>query len=307
MIDSGKIKVCLWFDNQAEEAASFYTSIFENSDIKKTSYYSKEGYDIHKKPEGSVMTVDFCLENIDFIGLNGGPTFTMNPSISFFLNFDPSKDQNASKTLDTFREALLPGGLELMALDEYPFSKKYCWLQDRFGVSWQLMLTNPAGEERPFIIPSFLFGGTDNYKAEGAIDFYTKVFHHSKVGNIARNPDIKDTLGTTRLMFGDFMIENAWFAAMDSGMDLDFYFNEAISIMIECTTQEEIDYYWDQLTTGGEEGPCGWLKDKFGVSWQVTPRLLSELLSGSDREKAERVTEAYMQMKKIDLRKLTAI
>ncbi len=185
-------------------------------------------------PEGSVMTVEFELEGFKFIALNGGPLFKFTPAVSFFLNFDPSRDQKAREHIDAMWEKLAAGGTALMPLDKYPFSERYGWIQDKYGVSWQLILSNPEGEQRPFIVPSLLFVGDVAGRAEEAIDFYTSVYRNSKRGATARygkdqSPDKEGTL-----MFADFMIENQWFAAMDSAYDHKFTFNEAISLMVEC-------------------------------------------------------------------------
>ncbi|WP_028978842.1 VOC family protein [Sporocytophaga myxococcoides] len=149
-----RIIPCLWFDDQAEEAAKFYTSIFKNSKITKTSYYGEEGFEFHKKKAGTVMVVSFEIEGQQYNALNGGPLFK---------------------------------------------------------------------------------------------------------------------------------------------------FSEAVSLQVMCENQTEIDYYWAKLTQGGEEGPCGWLKDKFGFSWQVVPTILEEMLTDPDIKKRERVMKAYLQMKKYDI------
>ena len=151
-----RISPCLWFDDQAEEAATFYTSVFDNARILSVTRYGEEGFEIHGRPAGSVMTVVFELEGHTFTALNGGPVFT---------------------------------------------------------------------------------------------------------------------------------------------------FNEAVSFQIHCDTQEEIDHYWTKLGEGGDPSAqqCGWLKDRFGVSWQVTPRITEELLNGDDREKANRVMRALLGMKKLDI------
>jgi predicted 3-demethylubiquinone-9 3-methyltransferase (glyoxalase superfamily) len=154
-MEDNRMTICLWFDNQAEEAASFYTSVFKNSNIEGIVRYGSEGHEIHGGKKGSVMTVSFTINGQRFIALNGGPLFK---------------------------------------------------------------------------------------------------------------------------------------------------FTEAVSFQIFCENQQEIDYYWDKLTQGGQEGQCGWLKDKFGVSWQVIPSLLPQLLS--DPEKSDRVTKAFLQMKKFDVEKL---
>jgi predicted 3-demethylubiquinone-9 3-methyltransferase (glyoxalase superfamily) len=157
-ISAQKITPCLWFDNQAEEAANFYVSIFKNSKTGRISRYGKEGHEIHGKEAGTVMTVEFDIEGQRFTALNGGPHFK---------------------------------------------------------------------------------------------------------------------------------------------------FTEAISLQVHCETQEEIDYFWNRLTKGGEEGPCGWLKDKYGLSWQIVPTALPEMLMDADPAKAQRVTKAFLQMRKFDIAELT--
>lgn len=155
-----KITPCLWFDGQAEDAAKFYVSVFKNAKLGRISRYSKAGNDVHGRPAGSVMTVEFELDGQNFVGLNGGPHFK---------------------------------------------------------------------------------------------------------------------------------------------------FTEAVSFQIHCETQEEVDHYWAALSKGGEEGPCGWLKDKFGLSWQVVPTALIEMLTGPDAAKVERVTDAFLKMKKFDIAKLRQV
>jgi predicted 3-demethylubiquinone-9 3-methyltransferase (glyoxalase superfamily) len=154
-----KITPCLWFDDQAEQAAKFYTEVFKNSRIKKISRYGKEGYEIHHRPEGSVMTVEFELDGQTFTALNGGPIFKLN---------------------------------------------------------------------------------------------------------------------------------------------------EAISLQVDCATQEEVDYYWEKLSEGGDEKAqqCGWLKDKYGLSWQIVPRVLVEMLNDPDAKKSQRVMAALLKMKKIEIETL---
>ncbi len=149
-----KITPCLWFDTQAEEAAKFYASVFKNSKIGKISRYGKEGFEVHGKKAGTVMTVEFELEGQKFLALNGGPHFK---------------------------------------------------------------------------------------------------------------------------------------------------FNEAVSFQVHCETQQEIDHFWSELAKEGEEGPCGWLKDKFGLSWQVIPKALPEMLTDGNSETAQRVMRSMLQMRKIDI------
>lgn len=150
------MSICLWFDRQAEEAANFYTSIFKNSAITHVSRYGKEGFEFHRMPEGTAMVVNFKINDLDIMALNGGPIFK---------------------------------------------------------------------------------------------------------------------------------------------------FSEAVSIVVKCETQTEIDYLWEALTKGGQESQCGWLKDRYGLSWQIIPSVLAALMS--DPERSQRVMKAFLQMKKFDIDKLT--
>lgn len=299
-----KIAISLWFDNNAEEAAEFYLSVFNDSNKRGVVRYPSVGQEIHGGAAGSVMTVDFDLAGLRFTALNGGPLFTFNPSTSFILNFDPSRDDDAAGTLDRYWDKLSEGGTILMEKQAYPFSKQYGWVQDKFGISWQLMLTNPEGEDRPFITPQLMFAGDNTNKAEEAMTFYTSIFNDSRMGTLARYPEDTGPANAGSLMFADFMIEGTWMSAMDSGVEHSHIFNEAISFIVNCDTQEEIDYYWEKLSAVPEAEQCGWLKDKFGVSWQIVPRALDELMAGGDEEKYKRSFAAMMKMKKLDIETL---
>jgi predicted 3-demethylubiquinone-9 3-methyltransferase (glyoxalase superfamily) len=295
-----KIVPHLWFDTQAKEAAAFYTSVFPDSRITS-------GTTLHDTPSGDADVVTFDLAGHQFMAISAGPLFRFNPSISFILNFDPSRDENARKTLDAMWQRLSEGGTAIMPLDRYPFSERYGWIADRYGVSWQLILSDPEGEERPFIVPSLMFVGSNAGRAEEAIEFYTSVFRNARRGEVARygkgqEPDEEGTI-----MFADFMLEDQWFAAMDSAREHDFGFNEAISLLVECQTQDEIDYYWEKLSAAPEAEQCGWLKDKFGVSWQVSPADLGTMMNEGTPEQVARVTEAFLEMKKFDLAKLRQV
>jgi predicted 3-demethylubiquinone-9 3-methyltransferase (glyoxalase superfamily) len=288
----------LWFDKQAREAAEFYVSAFPDSRITNL-------ITLRNTPSGDCDVVSFELSGQPFVAIDAGPLFKFNPSVSFILNFDPSKDQRARENLDGLWDKLTPGGTVLMPPGEYPFSKRYGWLQDKYGLSWQLILSDPKGEERPFITPSLLFVGAVCGKAEEASDFYLSVFRNTKRGMIARYPAGMEPEKEGAIMFTDFMLENQWFAAMDSAREHRFAFNEAISFMVSCDTQEEIDYYWEKLSAVPEAEQCGWLKDKYGLSWQVTPSAMNEMMQKGTPEQIARVTQAFLKMKKFDLAELS--
>ena len=294
MQTKNKIAPHLWFDKEAKEAAEFYCSLFPASKIKNSTT-------IHNTPSGDCDIVSFNLWGQPFMAISAGPFFRFNPSVSFMVNFDPSKDGAAEQHLNSVWEKLSEGGSALMPLDEYPFSKRYGWVKDKYGLSWQLMLSNPDGEQRPFIVPSLLF--TENVwgKAEEASEFYISVFKNAKRGGIHKYPAGMEPDKEGTVMFTDFMIENQWFAAMDSAREHGYAFNEAVSFMILCDTQDEIDYYWEKLSAFPESEQCGWCKDKYGLSWQVSPTVMNEMLTKGTREQVDRLTQAFLKMKKFNI------
>jgi predicted 3-demethylubiquinone-9 3-methyltransferase (glyoxalase superfamily) len=298
-----KIISHLWFDKEAKEAAAFYTSLFPNSKIRTTTV-------LRDTPSGDCDVVAFNLWGHEFMSISAGPYFKFNPAISFMVNFDPlffkgsSPEREARTKIDEVWKKLSEDGSILMPLDSYPFSERYGWLQDKYGVSWQLILTNPQGDPRPAIMPSLLFVDKNTGRAEEAIDFYVSVFKDSRKGDVFRyGPDQKpDEEGT--VMFADFILEQQWFAAMDSAREHNFGFNESISFMVQCNTQEEIDYYWKKLSAVPQAEQCGWLKDKFGLSWQINPAALDKMLNDKDQRRVKRVTQAFLKMKKFNLAEL---
>jgi predicted 3-demethylubiquinone-9 3-methyltransferase (glyoxalase superfamily) len=291
-----KIIPNLWFDRQAEEAAHFYTDTFKNSAVGNVTRASKAGYEVHGLREGTVMNIEFEIEGMRFIGINGGPIFKFNPAISFLV---ACATKNEVEQL--WKALSQGGGPALMDLGVYPFSERYGWTQDRYGLSWQIMFmgNRPINQK---IIPTLMFVKEQWGKTEEAVNLYTSIFRGSKIGEIMRygKGEEPDKEGTVK--HAGFTLKGQDFAAMDSAHKHDFSFNEAVSLMVECRTQAEIDYYWRGLTAnGGQESVCGWLKDRFGVSWQVAPAILGKMLRDRDQEKVERVTNAFLKMTKFDI------
>jgi len=284
-----KITPHLWFNKEAKQAAEFYTSVFPESKVNFTTK-------IKDTPSGDCDIVGFEVMGYSFMGISAGPEYIFNPSIGIMVNFDPSQDKHARKRIDEVWEKLSEGGNTLMPLDKYPFSERYGWTEDKYGFSWQLIYTNPEGDERPLIIPSLLFVSDECDQAEAATDFYLSVFKNTKRGALARYPAGSEPNKEGAIMFTDFTLEGQWFAAMDaSALMHDFAFNEAVSFMILSKDQEEIDYYWEKLSAVPESEQCGWLKDKYGVSWQIIPENMGELMSVNP----EKTTPAMLKMKKI--------
>jgi predicted 3-demethylubiquinone-9 3-methyltransferase (glyoxalase superfamily) len=292
-----KITPNLWFDGNAKAAVDFYVSAFPDSRILSTSYYpnsAEEGLaDFQLDLAGRELAVDFEIGNQQFTAINAGPDFQLNPSVSFMVNFDPSRDKGAREHLDELWSKLIDGGEALMSLGSYSFSKRYGWVKDRYGLTWQLILTNPEGEPRPSIIPSLMFIGKNTNHAEEAINFYVSVFKDAKLGTLARYGEDAGPATAGSLMFSDFTLAGQWFAAMDSGVEHDFNFNEAVSFAVICKDQDEIDYFWEKLSYVPESEQCGWCKDRYGLSWQIVPENIGELMKRSD------AFAKMMQMKKL--------
>lgn len=285
-----KITPHLWFDKEAQEAARFYTSLFKNSKIKSINT-------LDNTPSGSVDLVSIELAGQEFALISAGPLFKFNPSVSFLIACGTKDEVNA------FWEELSEGGSVMMPLQEYPFSEWYGWTQDRYGLSWQVMLMG----ERPGtqkITPTLMFVGPVCGKAKEAIDFYASVFSDSSIGAIMRYENGEDPDKPGTIKHASFTLEGQHFAAMDSARMHDFAFNEAISFIINCEGQEQVDYYWNKLSADPKAEQCGWLKDKYGLSWQVVPTEMAQMMASGDSVKLARVTEAFLEMKKFDIAKL---
>ena len=279
-----RIIPAIWCDAAADEVARFYADVF------------REGSVVEQAP-GLAATVSIHGFRLSLI--NGGDQYAPNPSISCILNFDPllfGGEDQARAYLDELYERLSGGGV-LMELGEYPFSARYTWVRDRFGMTWQLMLTDPAGEPRPFILPSFMFGGTNHANAEEATEAWIALFDDAHRGALRRYEEGGPMKAGT-VMFTDFTLRGTWMTAMDSGAFHDLTFTPGVSMIISCRDQEEIDRYWTGLSAVPEAERCGWCIDRWGVSWQVVPRNIAELMAdAATREK-------ILHMGKIDLTRL---
>ena len=278
-----KIQTFIWFKDQAEEAAKLYTSGIKNSKIVSTM----------PGPGGKPMGVTVSLDGRELILFNGGPLYNPTASISFTL-YCASEEE-----IDGVWKVLSDGGKVIMELAQYPWAKKYSWVEDKFGVSWQLTFSQ---ERRP-VTPSFLFNAAQQGKAEEAINLWTSQFPNSTINFISRyEAGEPGPLG--QIKFCSFTLEGLDFIAMDSGHPMDVPFTPGISMFINCQAQDEVDHLWDKLAEGGRHDRCGWLQDKFGVSWQVVPTELGRLLGDKDPAKAGRVMQAMLKMTKLDIQAL---
>lgn len=282
-----KIVPHLWYDKEAKEAALFYMSLFEESKIINTTI-------IRNTPSGDAEIVSFELAGQQFNAISAGPYFNFNPSVSLMVVC------NSVEELNTKWKALSEGGTELMPLGEYTFSKLYGWIQDRYGLSWQLIFSD-NGQTAQKITPNLLFSNVSCGKAEEAVRYYAEVFENTEIGLVSKYEDGGAHSLNAKVNYIAFKLCGQNFSAMDNAFDVDYNFNEAFSFMVRCTDQAEIDYYWNKLSAVPESERCGWVKDKFGVSWQIVPSIMDEIMSSRSDEKISRVTEAFLQMKKFDI------
>ncbi len=290
-----KITPFLWFEKDMKKITDFYLSVFPGSKIK-----SSGGLD--GTPSGHVSTATMEIFGLDFNFMTAGPYLPFNPTVSFIISCDSIAE------VDTLWTKLSATGKILMELSAYPFAEKFGWAQDQHGVSWQIMFSTQMKSPQK-VTPTLMFAGTVCGRAEEAVNFYTNVFHNSKINYLMKYgpEDIHKIEAKATIKHAGFTIENCYMALMDSGRPSPLSFEQAVSFIVSCDTQEEVDYYWDKLTEGGKEVQCGWLNDKFGFPWQIVPSRMESMLSGGSPEQIARVTEAFMQMKKFDIEKLEKV
>ncbi len=282
----------LWYDGAAEEAARLYAGLVPGSSVGRIARFGKVGQEIHGQPEGQVLTVEIDLGGTRVVALNGGPAFRFAPSFSLFVAL-PDRAE-----VDRVWAGLIEGGAALMPLDAYPWSPRYGWLRDRWGLGWQICQGDPAAAGR-MVRPCLLFGGEMAGRAEAAIAEWTGLFPGSRIGEPMRHET------EPGLAYGPFDLQGEAFIAMDSRAAPDG-FTEAASIAVLCDGQAEVDRLWRALSAAPEAEACGWLKDRFGLSWQIMPSVVPGMMTGPDQGRADRVMAALLPMKKPDIAALEA-
>jgi len=269
---------CLWFNGNIKEATAFYCSLFSNASVQVNNE----------------IVTKFEIEGTGIKLLNGGALFAKNPSISFFVKCETKVE------IEKLYNALMEDGKVMIPLGNYPWCAYYTWVADKYGMTWQLFLGDLApGEQK--IIPSMLFTKEVFGRGVEAMQFYSSVFKEGKITNQSLYEQ-GEAQPVGSLKFGSFTLNQSQFAAMDGPGEHAFTFNEGISFVVECQDQTEVDYYWEQLSEGGHEGQCGWLKDKFGMSWQIIPIALNALMANPVT--AEKARNAFMKMRKFIIKDL---
>lgn len=274
-----QITPCLWFNNQAKEAAALYCSVFEKSKITTQT----------------PIVTEIEVSGQRFILLDGGPMYHPTPSISFYYICE--NVQELENTWDAFSK----DGSIMMPLDKYPWGEKFGWVTDKFGISWQFVLgkLSDVGQK---ITPCLMFTGKQYGRVDEAIELYSSIFEDVKVDGILRYGanELPDKGG--KVKHAQLDVDGQKLMLMESAAEHNFSFTEGVSLTLYCETQEEIDYYWEKLTENGEESRCGWLKDKFGVSWQIIPTILGKIMSNP--AKAGKAAQAFMSMRKLNIEQI---
>ena len=277
----------LWFNDNAKEAVNFYRTLFDDS--KMMLEQKLDG-----TPSGeNAAYYEFTLAGQLFGALNGGPHFTFYPAISISVNCETIEET------EVLWQKLIEGGRALMPLQEYTFSKLYGWVEDKYGLSWQVIYTEGFEYEQK-ITMQLMFSGHMTGKAKEAIKYYTDLFKDGVIGDIHQYEEGQAVQEDAKISHANFSILDTEILASDNGTQTDYTFNEAISLMVLCVTQAEIDYYWEKLSADPEAEQCGWLKDKFGVSWQIVPANMNELMSRGTQAQIDAVTQEFLKMKKLD-------
>lgn len=270
---------CIWSNNQAKEIAAFYCSLFSHSHI-----ITEMPFIVHLELDGFKCSI-----------MNGGNRYKPNPSVSLFVTCETDAE------IDALWGKLSEGGSVLMPVDKYEWSERYGWCTDKYGVSWQLYKGKLSDVGNQKIAPFLTFVGNQLGNAEAAAKWYTFLFQNSEIQGIAHYPkEIPQIGGMT--MHAQFLLDGKVWMASDAAGEHLYGFDEGMSFVVECDTQTEIDFFWDNFTKEGQEGMCGWCKDKFGVSWQIIPADLGKWVSNP--EKGQKVVAAFMQMKKFDIQTL---
>lgn len=285
----GQLVSYLWFDNQAEEAVAFYLSLFEGEITNRQMF--------ENIPTGEALEISFTLENMKFAAWNGGDSVKLNSSISVIVTL-----KSAQEVEDLYAQ-LMEGGKELMPLDSYPFNERYAWVEDKFGLSWQLLVDENASSNQK-LRPSLLFSGQYCGKAEEALVFYQEVFEKAETGPIHHYQEGEAQDERAKINYSELHVLEQSLVLMDNGYGGDFEFNEGYSFLILCSSQAEVDFYFEKLSFVPEAEQSGWVKDPYGVSWLIIPIRLYDLMASSTDEEQARISEALLKMKKLDIEAL---
>ncbi|HEM2825871.1 VOC family protein [Streptococcus suis] len=282
----------LWYDTEAKEAVAFYVELFGGK-IDWT-------YTITDTPSGDSDLIQFQLGDMTLAAISAGPYFKLNESMSLMVNV-ASKDE-----VTRLYQALSEGGRILMPLGEYPFSPYYVWLEDRFGLSWQLSFAPDLDKPYQFDI-CLLFSQEQVGLAQPMLDYYKDKLPQASVGQLSYYGEGEAAVEAAKLNYAELLVAGQKMIVMDHGYGGEASFNEAFSLMVYVDSQDELNFYYDLLSAVPEAEMCGWVKDQFGISWQIVPRILMEAYDTASPETVKAVNDAVLQMRRLDFDQIKEI
>ena len=281
---NNSIYPCVCLHTEVKQAAAFYQQTFPHTKLEEENEY--------------VSYLDMAGQK--FMILNAGPNIKPNQAMSFMVLCD-----EASEAKDYWNKLAFEGQ-SLMQLGSYPWSELYGWVKDKYGVHWQVYYNQKRPANQKFV-PTLMFSGKAAGRAEEAIHFYTKLFPVSGIQGILKYPEGNGFSKPGYVQHAQFEINDYVLMAMDNDQPDGEEFSEGNSLTVITQNQQETDFYWDNLVAdGGKESVCGWLTDKFGLSWQIVPQRLLELTNHEDKDAAKRAMDAMLKMRKIDIAELEA-
>lgn len=285
-----QLQYSLWYDKEAVQAVETYTNLFPASEILARTV-------LPDTPSGDVDYLIFNLGNLQFSAMSAGDYFKLNESISIMVTLS-SKEE-----LDRIYATLSQDGKILMPLQAYDFNPYFVWLQDAYGLNWQLFLDEKQSQDHTFKL-CFLFGMEQNGLAEPAMDFFIEKLGAKEVLR-QPYPEFPGKPESAKLVYGQVNYLNQDFVFMDHGAGGDSLFSPAFSLSLLCQDQAEIDHYWDLLSKVAEAEACGWCQDDFGLSWQVVPAALERATLRASREDLKAMQAIYYPMKKFEIAPLS--
>ncbi|MGL4759339.1 MAG: VOC family protein [Patescibacteria group bacterium] len=284
----------LWFDTEAKNAADFYLSVFSsNASIINKSI-------INSNSNNEYDFFEMKIHNQELILISAGPFFKKNSSISMFVNYSTEEE------LREIYNKLSEGSKILMELGKYDFSPLYSWIEDKYGVSWQLIY-DPQNQYNQVIEPCFLFTNEACGKAKEAMELYTKALPNSSIKTLVNYPQGVEGQSTNNLMYGVLDLNGYTLIFMDSSLEHDFNFNEGVSVLLNVENQTEFDNCYKYLSDAIESEQCGWVKDKYGISWQIQPIQLVDIMRSSNVESKNKVIQKILTMKRLEIGKILEV
>ena len=283
----------LWFDTQALEAAQLYTSLIPDSRIDWT-------HQLTDTPSGDAVLLQFQLANLTLAAISAGPYFKLNESASLMVHFRDKAE------LDRVFQLLSEGGRILMPLGEYLFNPYYVWFEDRFGLSWQFLLV-PQLDKSVHLDICLLFSEEQVGLPKPFLDEALTIFPESQQGQLSYYQEGEKQVPAAQLNYGELLLTDQKLVVMDHGYGGVASFNEAFSLMIYTDSQEETSRLYDLLSHEPKAEQCGWVKDQFGLSWQIVPRPLMTAYEELSKDQMKEVNDAILSMKRLNYDEIVSL